>query len=119
MTAALDVLEPLIEATYTGERVQHLRQANLDLHLDGFDHFVTEVLRAPYLRYVVRPCPACTSSARGARACLAALERNGCCRKGVVQGATCQRRARAVPQCQDRSVREVVRNNGERIVRHV
>jgi hypothetical protein len=30
-TIALDVLEALIEATYTKERMQHLRQANLGI----------------------------------------------------------------------------------------
>ena len=99
---ALDVLERLVEATYTRDRRRHLAAANLgieklrflcrlakdlghkpvhlyypgddlftpferrrglpignltsqlfaNVYLDRFDHFVTEVLRAPYLRYV-------------------------------------------------------------------
>jgi hypothetical protein len=44
---ALDVLEALIEATYTKERTQHLRRANLGIEKRRF------LLRLAVLRYIV------------------------------------------------------------------
>lgn len=61
---ALDILEALIEATYSRdlfspyERRRGLSIGNLtsqffaNLYLDPLDHFATEVLHAPYVRYV-------------------------------------------------------------------
>jgi hypothetical protein len=43
------VVEPIFEAGFIDHSFANLFA---NVYLDGFDHFVTEVLRAPYVRYV-------------------------------------------------------------------
>jgi hypothetical protein len=42
-------VDPMLDTPRAGGK---MRSIFANLYLDGFDHFVTEVLRAPYLRYV-------------------------------------------------------------------
>ena len=77
-TIAIDVLEALIEATYTGERTQHLRQANLGI----------EKLRFLLQRRTIGGCPIVVGHITGVRLTVrSVLERSdlaGACRQKCV-----------------------------------